>query len=651
MIRKHAEYTGSDRAWKVLALWEAMVPKFVKVYPNDYRRVLETQKRFKASGPVGRGGDHGGVRGERARSGAGGGEVMKHACCHDASAGSRSQVLAERDTRRATGRIAIPETDGSTQSWTIVQGHPQSTMLGPCDDAGLSPATATADGQLLRRPGQRHLLADRRSHWTGASWPTGSTSERGDCWTVRCDVLRVVARAVAHCSCWSSSRTMATRRIATARLGQQVLDLRARHSRLRSTESTTSIRGRSNCTHLVDGRYVQLPSDGKRAYRDCRLGVELGIWRGTIGDQNALAATVGSVPATVPRADAERKAECRAALRAELRGEAIDVWTSLRASRRDPDESRRTIVASSCIEVDHGQANRISWNIPRELPLARPPAERVRDWDEFHDHADEAHAAQAGRPLHGLRRAVLPHRHAARRHGRRAARSTTSSPSGTTWSIAACGSEALDRLHKTNNFPEFTGRVCPAPCEGSCVLGINEPPVTIKTIECAIIDKGFEEGWVVPEPPADAHRQEGRRRRLRSRRAGRRRPAQQGRPLGHRLRARRPHRRPAHVRHPQHEARQAHVVAAPRRPDGGRGRHVRHQLRGRQGLPGRASCCNEFDAVVLCGGATKPRDLPVEGRNLKGIHFAMEFLHANTKSLLDTQPRATATTSPPRTRT
>ena len=61
--------------------------------------------------------------------------------------------------------------------------------------------------------------------------------------------------------------------------------------------------------------------------------------------------------------------------------------------------------------------------------------------------------------------------------------------------------EALERLHKTNNFPEFTGRVCPAPCEGSCVLGINEPPVTIKNIECAIIDKGFEEGWVVPEPP------------------------------------------------------------------------------------------------------------------------------------------------------
>ena len=58
--------------------------------------------------------------------------------------------------------------------------------------------------------------------------------------------------------------------------------------------------------------------------------------------------------------------------------------------------------------------------------------------------------------------------------------------------------EALERLHKTNNFPEFTGRVCPAPCEGSCVLGINAPPVTIKSIECAIIDRGWDEGWVTP---------------------------------------------------------------------------------------------------------------------------------------------------------
>ncbi len=65
-----------------------------------------------------------------------------------------------------------------------------------------------------------------------------------------------------------------------------------------------------------------------------------------------------------------------------------------------------------------------------------------------------------------------------------------------TWFINGRWKEALDRLHKTNNFPEFTGRVCPAPCEGACVLGITEPAVTIKNIEAAIIDRGFEEGWV-----------------------------------------------------------------------------------------------------------------------------------------------------------
>ena len=83
--------------------------------------------------------------------------------------------------------------------------------------------------------------------------------------------------------------------------------------------------------------------------------------------------------------------------------------------------------------------------------------------------------------------------------------------------------EALDRLHMTNNFPEFTGRVCPAPCEGSCVLGINEPPVTIKNIETEIIDRGWDEGWVAAGAAGRAHRQEGRRDRLGPGRPGRRR--------------------------------------------------------------------------------------------------------------------------------
>ena len=114
--------------------------------------------------------------------------------------------------------------------------------------------------------------------------------------------------------------------------------------------------------------------------------------------------------------------------------------------------------------------------------------------------------------------------------------------------------EALDRLHRTNNFPEFTGRVCPAPCEGSCVLGINAPPVTIKIIECAIIDRGFEEGWVVARRPVE---RTGRRVAVvGSGPAGLacRRGTEPGRPPRHRLRARRPPRWPAPLRHPRLQA-------------------------------------------------------------------------------------------------
>ena len=90
--------------------------------------------------------------------------------------------------------------------------------------------------------------------------------------------------------------------------------------------------------------------------------------------------------------------------------------------------------------------------------------------------------------------------------------------------------EAARNLHSTNNFPEVTGRVCPAPCEASCTLNIDDNPVTIKTIECAIVDRAFEQGWVKPEPPARQDRQEGRRRRLGSGRPGLRAAARARRP-------------------------------------------------------------------------------------------------------------------------
>lgn len=193
--------------------------------------------------------------------------------------------------------------------------------------------------------------------------------------------------------------------------------------------------------------------------------------------------------------------------------------------------------------------------------------------------------------------------------------------------------EALDRLHKTNNFPEFTGRICPAPCEAACVLAINEPPVTIKSIECAIIDKGFEEGWVVPEPPA--------------KRTGKRVAVVGSGPAGLACAAQ--------------LNKAGHWVTVFERDDriggllmyGIPNPHLdkkivqrRINLMAEEGVKlvtntevGKDypadSLLREFHAVVLCGGATKPRDLPIEGRELKGIHFAMEFLHASTKSLLD----------------
>ena len=127
--------------------------------------------------------------------------------------------------------------------------------------------------------------------------------------------------------------------------------------------------------------------------------------------------------------------------------------------------------------------------------------------------------------------------------------------------------EALERLHKTNNFPEFTGRVCPAPCEGSCVLGIDQPPVTIKNIECSIIDKGFEEGWVAPDPPEKRTGKKGGHCGVRPVRPGVRRTAQQGRPPGDGLREGGPDRRASDVRDSEHEAGQVDR-STPGRPDG-----------------------------------------------------------------------------------
>ena len=140
----------------------------------------------------------------------------------------------------------------------------------------------------------------------------------------------------------------------------------------------------------------------------------------------------------------------------------------------------------------------------RETPTRRPVNLRILDWNEIYHDFPEDKLADAGRPLHGLRHPVLPRPHAQRQ----SLTDTTGCPLGNLipdWNDAVYRGrwkDALDLLFKTNNFPEFTGRICPAPCEEACVLGINEKPVTIKNIEVSIIEHAFEQGWVKPQPPA-----------------------------------------------------------------------------------------------------------------------------------------------------
>ncbi len=193
--------------------------------------------------------------------------------------------------------------------------------------------------------------------------------------------------------------------------------------------------------------------------------------------------------------------------------------------------------------------------------------------------------------------------------------------------------EALKREHKMNNFPEFTGLACPAPCEGACVLGINEPPVAIRSIELEIINKGFENGWVQPEPPKA--RTDKKVAVVGSGPAGLACAAQLNK-AGHHV--------TVFERHDRVGGLLTYGIPEMKLPYSVVERRVK--LLEAEGITfitntevGKdypiSSLQSEFDAIVLCGGATKARDVNVEGRKLKGIHYAMDFLHANTKSLLD----------------
>ena len=196
--------------------------------------------------------------------------------------------------------------------------------------------------------------------------------------------------------------------------------------------------------------------------------------------------------------------------------------------------------------------------------------------------------------------------------------------------------EALRRLERTNNFPEFTGRVCPAPCEGACVLGITDPAVTIKNIENAIVDRGFEEGWIVPRPPVT---RTGKSVAIVGSGPAGLAAAAQLNSVGHRVVVfEREDRIGGLLMYgiPNMKLDKREVVD--RRIDLMRaegiefvtGAHVGHNI-------GIADLRRDFDAILLACGATRPRDLPIPGRELSGIHFAMEFLTEHTRALLDTE--------------
>jgi glutamate synthase (NADPH/NADH) small chain len=255
----------------------------------------------------------------------------------------------------------------------------------------------------------------------------------------------------------------------------------------------------------------------------------------------------------------------------------------------------------------------------REVPTRRPVAERVNDWFEiYHPFPEDKIKLQGARCMD----CGIPFCH-------------TGCPVSNIipdWNDLVWRGrwrEASRVLHATNNFPEFTGRICPAPCEAACVLGINEPAVTIKNIEKTIVDRAWEEGWIVPEFPVS--------------RTGKRVAVVGSGPAG--------------MAAAQQLARAGHSVTVFEKADriGGLLRYGIPNFKMEKQLIDRrvdqmtregvefvvnahvgtsipvSDLRRDFDAIVLAGGAEQPRDLPVPGRELKGVHFAMDFLPQSNK--------------------
>ncbi len=268
----------------------------------------------------------------------------------------------------------------------------------------------------------------------------------------------------------------------------------------------------------------------------------------------------------------------------------------------------------------------------RELPEDLPPLQRVKDWREFHQHLSRAKLQEQGARCMDC---GIPFCHTGQLISGMASGCPVNNliPEWNDLVYRGLWQEALHRLHKTNNFPEFTGRVCPAPCEGSCVLGLNELPVTIKNIECSIIDNGFAQGWVTPQSPEN---RTGKKVAIIGSGPSGLACAAQLNYAGHWVTVYERADRIGGLLMYGIPNMKLDKAIVQRRVDLMSAEGVKFVTNAAVGvdIPG-AKLKDEFDAIVLCCGATRARDLPIPGRDLVGIHFAMDFLHANTKSLLD----------------
>lgn len=250
----------------------------------------------------------------------------------------------------------------------------------------------------------------------------------------------------------------------------------------------------------------------------------------------------------------------------------------------------------------------------RELPVRRPASQRINDWFEiYQDFPEEKLRTQGARCMD----CGVPF-------------CQTGCPVNNIipdWNDLVYRDrwkEAVRQLHATNNFPEFTGRICPAPCEAACVLGINQPAVTIKQIEKSIVDRGFEEGWIRPEPPAF--------------RSGKRVAVVGSGPAG--LAAAQQLCRAGHETVVYEKADRIGGLLRYGIPEFKLEKHILDRRLEQMSAEGVQFVTNAhvgvsvnvqelqrtFDAIVLAGGSEQPRDLMVSGRELKGIHFAMDFL-------------------------